>query len=170
MIGPIVTLTSAEWAFANQAAALRQVSNEAAGRRDAHGASSDLGLEGHMQGAAAECALAKYLGIFWSGALGELRAKDVGLYQVRSTQLLDGRLIMHPTDCDDDVFVLAIGKAPTFRLRGWIRARQGKRQHYWSDPSRKGRWAFFVPQDVLQEMPPRRERGASIKQAEEINA
>lgn len=161
MTGPVVTLTSAEWALANQVAALRQVSNEAVARRDAHGASVELGLDLHLQGAAAEAAVAKWRNVWWSGALNQLKAADVGSLQVRSTQHENGCLIVHPSDPDDDVFILAVGKAPTFRLAGWIRGSAAKDQGFWRDPTGKGRAAYFVPQSALRPM----ERGQGARGA-----
>lgn len=157
----VITLTSAEWAISNAVAALRQVSNEAVARKDAHGASASLGMEAHIQGAAAEAAVAKWRNVWWAGALNNLRAADVGRLQVRSTEHPNGCLLLHRTDPDDDVFILAIGKAPTFRLFGWIRAADGKQEKFWRDP-KGGRPAFFVPQSALRPIVQRAsERGAS---------
>lgn len=161
MTDPIVTLTSAEMTLVHMVAGLRQVSNEAMARRDAHGASVELGLDGHIQGAAAEAAVAKYLNRWWSGALNNLGAADVGQHlQVRSTQHEKGCLILHRPDPDDHYFILAVGRAPTFRLAGWIRAAAGKDESFWRDP-KGGRPAFFVPQSALERMKRQGARGAS---------
>jgi hypothetical protein len=97
-------------------------------------------------------ALAKLLNVFWSGAIGDLRAKDAGRLQVRSTSRSDGCLILHDKDPDDDVFVLAIGFSPTFKFRGWITGKSGKDKAYWRDPI-GGRPAYFVPQSALRPVP-----------------
>lgn len=161
MTGTIVTLTSSEWTYALNVAGMRQVTNEAVSRRDAHGASPEDGLLLHQQGATAEAAVAKHFGFWWSGALNDLRAGDVDYLQVRSTQHAKGCLILHPTDPDDDYFILAIGSAPTFRLAGWIRGRLGKRKEFWTDKAGNGRPAFFIPQSALRPVPAKRARGAS---------
>lgn len=94
-----------------------------------------------------EFALAKWLGIFWSGA-HSFRAQDAGGWQVRSTTHDKGRLVLHPGDSDDDRFVLVSGRNGRYELCGWILGRDGKLAEYWDDPV-GGRPAFFVPRNVL---------------------
>jgi hypothetical protein len=153
-MNPTVTLTSAEWTIALVVAGIRQCANEAVKRVDAHGASPEDGLILHQQGAAAEAAVAKYLGRWWSGAINDLKAADVGNLQVRSTPYQEGSLILHKVkDADDDCFILAVGTAPTFRLAGWIRGRDGKSERFWTEKKNNGRPAYFVPQEALKPMP-----------------
>ena len=57
---------------------------------------------------------------------------------------------------------LASGTAPTFKLRGWIRARDGKPPEFWRDPT-QGRPAFFVPAAALRPM--RRAAGNEQREA-----
>lgn len=108
-----------------------------------------LGIEGCY----GEMAVAKALGIYWDGALGDYKAKDVGPYQVRATRHASGKLILHPRDEDDDIFILVvINKKPLIQIVGWIYASEGKQEKYWADPTRKNRHAFFVPQSDLHDM------------------
>ena len=58
------------------------------------------------------------------------------------------RLILHPKDKDEAVFILLTGKAPTFTAKGWIYGKKGKLEKYWTDP-KTGRPAFFIPQKDL---------------------
>jgi hypothetical protein len=129
----------------------RRSQNIEHGRSTRYGAPIDSWTPG-IEGAIAEMALAKLLNVFWSGAVGDLRARDAGRLQVRSTSRPDGCLILHDEDADDDIFVLAIGVAPTFKFCGWITGRSGKDKRYWRDPA-GGRPAYFVPQSALQPVP-----------------
>lgn len=151
MSAPVVVLDPAEMAIATLVASIRQAQNLSLGRRDAFGASfaPGDGLRLHLEGAAGELAVAKFLGRYWNGSLGQMRAGDVGQVQVRTTKHQNGCLILHPSDRDDDVFILAIGEAPTLRLAGWIRGRDGKQEKFRRDPV-GGRAAFFVPQGALR--------------------
>lgn len=144
-----ITLTAEELRLAAMVEVARRVENLSQGRQPKYGA--EHGWTTGVEGAAAEMALAKHLGVYWSGAIGNLKAADVGRLQVRSTARLDGCLILHPSDADDDVFILAVGVAPTFEFRGWLRAKDGKLPEFWRDPN-TGRPAFFVPQDKLRTM------------------
>jgi len=140
-------LTPSEMRLAALVEVERRVDNLYNYRAARHGA--DDGWTIGIEGAAAEMAFAKMIGVFWSGAVGNLKAKDVGLLQVRSTQRDDGCLILHKWDSDDDVFVLMVGTAPRFDCRGWLRAADGKTEEFWRDPI-GGRPAYFVPQSKLR--------------------
>ncbi len=94
-------------------------------------------------------AVAKATGRYWSGSLGNLRADDVGEIQVRTTSRPENRLIIHEADQDEKYFVLVTGRAPQFRIVGWIMARDAKREEWWQDPA-GGRAAYFVPQSALR--------------------
>lgn len=102
-----------------------------------------------IESAAAEMAVAKGLGVYWTAVAGrpENLPGDCGQYQVRSTTRENGCLILHDRDADDDVFVLVTGQVPMFTLRGWIRGAEGKNPLYLSPGD--GRPAYFVPQHAL---------------------
>jgi len=148
---PEITLTSAEVFHGAVTGVMRQVSNLRDGRQDRHGIAREQGWQAHIEGALGELVVARYTNRFWSGNLGKLRADDVGDLQVRTRSRHDYELILHPTDPDDRAFVLVTGTAPTYRLIGWIRGREGKRQEWWKDPA-GGRAAYFVPQRALRPM------------------
>jgi hypothetical protein len=113
---------------------------------------SKTGWQINCDGAAGEMAVAKWLGIFYDGAIGNFRAKDAAEYQVRTNPNDWGDLILHPKDADDDLFILVLSHAsPTFQLRGWLQGKEGKQQKWWRDGT-KNRPAFFVPQAELHPM------------------
>jgi hypothetical protein len=64
---------------------------------------------------------------------------------------VDGRLILHDHDKDDQPYVLVVGTAPRFELVGWCFGRDGKRPEYVHDPQ-GGRPAYFVPRAALSSM------------------
>lgn len=144
-----VTLTWHEVRMAAEIGLIRQIQNLSNGRKDRFGCSPDEGWGPHIEGACGEMAVAKAFGIFWSGALGNLKADDVGKLQVRTRSKSHYELILHPDDYDDRPFVHVTGLAPEFVIVGWIIGRDGKRTEFWGDPA-GGRPAFFVPVKVLR--------------------
>ncbi len=109
-----------------------------------------LGWQINIDGACGEMAVAKWMGRYWDGALGDFTAKDVGKLQVRTNPNDWGDLILHPKDADDDVFILVLShNAPIYKLQGWLYGREGKQTQWWRD-GEKGRPAFFVPQSALR--------------------
>lgn len=151
MLQLVQTLTRSEIERAARVGCERQIDNLLNELKDAHGAPTSEGWQRHIEGTIGEQSLAKCIDRYWSGNFGDLQAADVGPYQVRSTIYSTGRLRLHPTDKDDELFVLATGIPPTITIRGWLFAREGKKQEFWSAPQ-KDRWAFFVPQKFLHPM------------------
>lgn len=96
-----------------------------------------------VEGACAELAFCKWRGVYWTG-LSQLRARDGGEFEVRYTHHEgNGGLIIYEHDIDDRVFVLIDGYAPRFRLVGWLRGRDGKRDEY------RKPFGFLVPRERL---------------------
>jgi hypothetical protein len=147
-----VTLTWSELTTAAFIAIRRQIQNLANGRPDRFGAPVEDGWTLHIEGAAGEMAVAKAAGRYWCGSLNDLKADDVGLLQVRTRSRHSYELILHPGDPDDRAFVLVTGRAPAFRIHGWIMGVDGKREEWWADPSGKNRPAYFVPTDSLRDL------------------
>jgi len=114
-----------------------------------HGGPDDP-WEADILGACGELAVARYVDRFWSGQLGNYKARDVGPLQVRTSHHENGRLILHETDHDDQIYILVVGELPSLTLAGWKYARDGKQPEFWAAP--KGRWAFWVPQQRLEPM------------------
>jgi hypothetical protein len=147
-----VTLTWHEVQLAADVAVRRQVQNLARARQHKHGASDRRSWQMHVEGCIGEIAVAKGLGLYWSGALGNLEADDVGPLQVRTTAYPTGRLVLHKDDDPAKAFILVTGEAPQLRLAGWMFGREAQVDAYWSDPQGTDRWAFFVPQSALRPM------------------
>ena len=133
---------------------LRQIENLKAERYDAHKFSGD-GWGAHIDGALAELAVAKALNHYWLPVVsGDPRrlTGDVGDYQVRSTTIRAGSLIIHPTDPDNARFFLVINTTPTYNVVGSILGSQAKDPRWWRTDT--GRPAFFVPQQALDPIQP----------------
>lgn len=119
----------------------------------------------HIEGAIAELAVAQTLDRFWGGAgsidRGRVTAPkpaggDVGRLQVRlriaSAYDQNKRLIVQQRDSDDEDFVLVVGRAPTYRVVGWINAGEAKQHGEWiQNPGNFGE-AWFVPQSSLHQL------------------
>jgi hypothetical protein len=101
----------------------------------------------HVEGIAAEIAVAKALGIRYRPKLNGFKAPDVEHLHVRQTAHRDGSLIIRPGD-PDGIYVLVTGQCPTFTVMGWIHSSDAKRPQYWRAPD-GGPGACFVPQRKL---------------------
>ncbi len=145
-----VVLSWSEVLFAAHVGVARRVNALRNNRKAAYGCTDDDAWDKDIEGACGEIAVAKALGIYWNGSIGDL-AVDVGPYQVRTTGLEHGCLMLHKKDEDDKQFILVTGRAPRMRIVGWIFAGDGKRDEWWKDPTRKGRPAWFVPQAALKD-------------------
>ena len=109
------------------------------------------GWQYNCDGAMAEMAVAKHFGVFYDGAYGNFKAKDVGELQVRSTSLKRGSLLLHDSDLDDDRFILVLTfEAPVLYLCGWCYGREGKQEQYWRTDTKRP--AYFYPQNFLRSM------------------
>jgi len=153
-----IKLGYGQLSMASHVAVMRRASNMLKQIAPKHGATNGEGSwEIDINGCCAELAVARYLNLFWCGALNNFRARDVGgLVDVRSRSKHHYQLILHPDDPDDVPFVLVWAHPPDFELTGWLLAREGKQQEFWSDPA-GGRPAFFVPKERLHPMAALRE-------------
>lgn len=145
-----VHLTPTEIMMAGHVGMMRQVMNIKKGAEHRYGAKDDQSWQYHIEGALGEYALAKYLNVNWAG-VGVVRGPDVGVVDVRTTASHNNRLMVHPDDKDDRQYWLVTGLNGKYRIRGWIWGRDGKQEKWWDDPTKKDRWAFFIPIAELTE-------------------
>lgn len=148
-----IELTSPELLLAAFAGSMRQTSAITHNRPTTYGRDRVNAWEGHIHGAAAEMGVAKYLDRFWSplsaGRLGDIPGDVSDGIQVRSTERMDGSLIVHPEDHDEHRFYLALTyKLPTVVIVGSILGGHAKHPDYWRTEGVRHP-AYFVPQDAL---------------------
>lgn len=154
----LVTLSEEECMQAAVLGAARRIKSKTAGLRDNHGLTGGKGWDLDIEGAMAEMAMAKAMGVYFDPTVGTFKAPDVvsrsgAGVQVRSTTRKDGRLIVRDPDPDDELYVLVISALPRFRIVGWMRGGDAKQDRYKTAPDRgprKRKPAYFVPQKDLQ--------------------
>lgn len=154
----VVTLTTFEVEVAMLVGRRRQENNSAVGvwngrrMRQRWGASNNYEdcLNRHQQGAAAEMAVAKALGVYWDMVV-DYTPNLVDIQpniEVRTTTRSNGSLIIHPEDSDDRLFYLVVGELPSYNVVGSIRGADGKRPLWWRESGVRFP-AYFIPQSAL---------------------
>lgn len=152
----------------------RQDWNDNQGKRDNHGYEGD-GLSIHQQGALAEtCAASLLLGkLAWNNTRWDGHSQptsdmywnaymEVSEYaafpdiapniEVRSTTHINGRLLCHPTDNDDRLFILIrLPSNGTAEFVGWISGLDAKKKEYWKS-LQANRPCFVIPSEKLNSM------------------
>lgn len=149
-LGPTITLHWKEIEHAELAARHRNERAMQKGVANAYGltADDDKNLRLHTQGAAGELAVAKVLGRYWE--CGESKS-DVGGLEVRTMGKAHYGLRVRQADIRaDKLCVAVVGQSPTFRIPGWIPARDAERIE-WQVDTNDGRPPFYaVPQTELR--------------------
>lgn len=140
-----VILTGTELMQAAMQGVIRQIANLRDGRKHAHNYTGGSDWQNHVEGACGELVVAKHFRTYWNGNHGDLKADDVGQFQVRTAAKHNYQLIVHRKDPNDKAFILVTGQAPKYKIQGWIMGADAKIERYWADPSGEGRPAFFVP-------------------------
>lgn len=146
-----VELSWPELWLAINAGILRRLNGVRYRREEPYGARPAAAWNDDINGSIAELALAKHLGIFWSGTVGRLDLPDVGSLQVRSKTDPVHRLVVLESDEDAKVFVSVLVGIPVCQLCGWMLAKDAKRSEWLlADPLKPNR--FFVPNEALASM------------------
>ena len=101
-----------------------------------------------IESACAEMAVAKALKIYWDGSVNTYSAPDVGVFQVRHTPILTGKLIVRPKDSDSETFIFIVGSSPDFEIKGYMTGKEAKQDKYLADPHGKAP-CWMVPQEEL---------------------
>jgi hypothetical protein len=90
----------------------------------------DFGWHIDIEAAGAELAFAKYMGLYWDFSVNTFKKQDVGGYQVRHTQVKDGKLIIRPKDNPEEKYVLIVGTGPEYLIAGWIWGYEAKQDQH----------------------------------------
>lgn len=141
-----------EWHEYSMAAHVGQMRTTESIRQGLKGSAQAHNSVNETEGAAAEMAVAKALGIYWDGSVNNFTEPDLPGLHVRYTHRTDGRLIIRPHDIDkfggEATYVLVTGMRGLYVVRGAIRAVDAQRDEFWQAPGgRPGAW--FVPQSSL---------------------
>ncbi len=145
-----VLLTDAEMEWARTVGARRQEENVAAGLRDKYGAARAGGANLHVLGAIGEITVAHAMKYQYGYPQDVFKGKDYGPYQVRTRRFRRMKLLLHPDDADNDVFIAVYGIPPEMWIAGWCYGAEGKARPYWQDPL-GGRPCYFVPNAALHD-------------------
>jgi hypothetical protein len=99
----------------------------------------------HIEGAMAELAVAKYLGMYWGFGVNTFVAPDIEStdIEVRWSQRADLKIKSN----DTGVVISVSGQAPTYIIKGWIMASKAKQDKYYYD---KHPPCWFVPHEALR--------------------
>jgi len=144
-----VKYTTSEILHAYLVAGQRQAQDLIENRKPIFGVGNDC-WTANISGALGELALAKATGKYWSGALGDFRADDVGTFQARATFHANGGLRLYPKDDDDKFFFLIRIDGLIADVYGYMRCRKGKLDQFW-----KEEWGcWLVPAEMLKPYKP----------------
>lgn len=150
-----VKLSTSELFSAASVGVLRRLQSISKGyNKNVHAEKSDWATD--IDGAAAEMAVSRALGRYWSCHADNLHGDDVlGGIQVRSTTHPNGRLIVRKRDeaHADDTFVLVITSPPVFRIVGAMRGRDAMTRDFYKPADERGGECWWVPQDRLRPFP-----------------
>ena len=142
-----IILSSAEIMIASQVGIMRQIEDIKANKKSFSGEKPELAWQRHVEGALTECAMAKYLNVYWSKQ--SWPHPDVGNIEVRSTHWEHGYLRIEPKDNNDRKFYLLTGLNGTYTMRGWIYAKDAKQDKYLKTYDKEREMKYFVPQSDL---------------------
>jgi hypothetical protein len=132
--------------------------NESIKRRcqQAYGAGG-YNLNMDILGAAGEFAYCIYTNQPWSESVNTFKAPDVGTnVQIRTTDKLQGKLIVRKRDKDEDLFVLVLAEGLRFKIVGSMLGKDAKNPEYLFAPNGRPP-AYFVKQEFLAKIDDKRE-------------
>jgi hypothetical protein len=139
-----IELTASEIYLAAQVGARRRINGAVCGKianKLVDKSKDDWNTE--IEAACAECAVAKALDRFWSGAVNSFKSPDLtaARIQVRRTQYVDGHLVHREWDKVGDLYVLVTGSAPIFTVHGYMPGDECRCEEWQKDD-----FSWWVPQ------------------------
>lgn len=153
-----IVLTWAEAAIAAQTGVRRRLHGLQACLQEKNGraaARPDQAWQDDIEGSAAEFAVAKWAGVFWTPTLVVDGGIDVGRLCIRHTCYPTGRLLIQRGDADQLEAVLVTGRLPVYSLAGWIPVKDAKQDRFWQErpsPDAAPRPCYWIPQAELRPM------------------
>jgi hypothetical protein len=102
--------------------------------------------DNHIRAAMAECAVAKFLGVYWGGHVDTYtKLPDVAEYEIRYSTRSDLKV----KNNDEGIVISVTGDPPDFIIAGWMHAEDAKQERYTNDFGNGGPAAYFVPHGSL---------------------
>jgi hypothetical protein len=147
-----IHLNWSQMAIAMAVAGMRNIANVLRDKKSVHGEEEEGSWQRYVEGCFSEIALARYLGMYWDGKVGDPTPGDVGDNECRVTNRPNGRVIVHDTDPDDARVYLLIGLNGKYKIVGWMLCKDAKRPEWWKDPTGLNRHAYFAPQSALNKL------------------
>lgn len=149
--GTNIHLTWDECKWAAEIGSLRQIESRKKGlNRHKDGYRDDDRWERDIEGALAELAVTKALGIKWNAGVNTFKKADCGLdLQVRQSGLDHACLIVRPSDSEDDRYVLVTGRIPLYKICGSMLGKTAKGMDQYIRSPRGRPAAWFIPQHEL---------------------
>ena len=119
------------------------------GGRDRFGANPELiAWKADIEGACAELAVAKALGVEWPASVDQ--GSDPDIWSDIEVRRTNPSLILRPNDHKDRRYVWVKGWAPAYEIGGWIKAGDGMRDEWLTDFGKSNRpKCFCVPRERL---------------------
>jgi hypothetical protein len=142
-----------EWyevAMASHVGWLRQVQSVRNNLKNSAGFNG-AGWTEHCEGACGEYAVAKVLGIPWTGTVDTFKSDDLPGIQVRTRSKHNYDLIVRKHDSDTAIWILVTGISPNYKVHGWILGADAKKQQWLREYAGRPE-AFFVPTSELKPM------------------
>lgn len=119
----LVTLTPEELETAALGGVRRRINGITMGRRSTHPETPDHEQnwwESHVVGSIGEYAVAKALDVEWRPTVGQVDQKDVGEYEVRTTQLPKPLLRYREHNDPNSIYVLCSYRGNQVLIQGWL--------------------------------------------------
>lgn len=114
---------------------------------------SDPSIDSHVLGAQGERVFSKWAGIPWECTTRRYGgASDVAGCQIRAVSQAKKLAKVRDDDPGRTPVVSVVANPPRFWIRGWILARDAKRDEWIADPGGRGVPAYFVPTPSLLPM------------------
>ena len=143
----LIQLSLAEIQVASMVGIQRQIEDLKWKNHDKFGAKRDLAWQRHIEGALTECAMAKYLNVYWNKARWD--EPDVGDIDVRASSKPDGGLIIRRNDNPNKKYYLLIGVNGEYEIKGWLYGKDAMKDQFWTSKDTGRPPAWFVPQEYL---------------------
>jgi hypothetical protein len=144
-----IELTQMEQYVAAQIGIARTMRNRRLGNTPRFGQKVENTWANDIEGAMGEMALAKFLGVYWTENSAP-QAPDVGENdEVRTTEYVNGHLLLHKCDHDDRRYWLLTGVNGKYVVRGWLFGREKDDDPDWWR-GEIDRPCYYVPQDDLR--------------------